>query len=196
MARSWASVARSALPVEPSVAPKPFVLRAEAPIWTPPPACYYCGSAADVCAKCVDQRSWMPSHPLKPVLRKGLCADHHAYGVPHAFFNKKMEEFMPQTCSSCRSKHPWRQEDSVEVTGFSYEKSCFCHPLSPINVVYVKKHRYIRLGEAKSTPEVVAARAQAAYDVEMAFSGKAERAEVVRKTILENNLGGVYLNGV
>jgi hypothetical protein len=63
-------------------------------------------------------------------------------------------------------------------------------------VVYVNKHRYIRLGEAKSTPEVVAARAQAAYDVEMAFSGKAERAEVVRKTILENNLWGVYLNGV
>jgi hypothetical protein len=63
-------------------------------------------------------------------------------------------------------------------------------------VVYVNKHRYIRLGEAKSTPEVVAARAQVAYDVEMAFSGKAERAEIVRKTILENNLWGVYLNGV
>ncbi len=138
----------------------------------------------------------MPSHTLKPVLGEKLCAEHVRYGVPHAFFNKKMEEFIPQTCTACREKHPWRQEDSVEVTGYSYEKSCFCHPLSPTNVVYVKKHRYIRLGEAKSTPEVVATRAQAAYDVEMAFSGKAERAEAVRDTILTNNLWGVYLNGV
>jgi hypothetical protein len=194
MARSWASVARAGLPVAP--APAVSVLRAEAPEWKPPPSCYYCGASADVCPKCVNTCSYYPAWGLQPVLGKGLCAQHHSYGVPHAFFNKKMAEFMPQTCSSCREKHPWRQEDSVEVTGFSYEKSCFCHPLSPINVVYVNKHHYIRLGEAKSTPEVVAARAQAAYDVEMAFSGKEARAEVVRKTILENNLWGVYLNGV
>ena len=177
-------------------APAVSVLRAEAPEWKPPPSCYYCGASADVCPKCVKTCSYYPAWGLQPVLRKGLCAQHHSYGVPHAFFNKNMQEFMPQTCSSCREKHPWRQEDSLEVTGFSYEKSCFCHPLSPINVVYVNKHRYIRLGEAKSTPEVVVARAQAAYDVEMAFSGKAERAEIVRKTILENNLWGVYLRGI
>lgn len=195
MARSWSSVVRSGLPAAPA-APPASVLRASAPEWKPPPPCYYCGSAADVCPKCVNTCSYYPAWGLQPVLGKGLCAEHHSYGVPHAFFNKKMAEFMPQTCSSCREKHPWRQEDSLEVTGFSYEKSCFCHPLSPTNVVYVNKHRYIRLGEAKSTPEMVAARAQAAYEVEMAFSGKAARAEAVRDCILTNNPWGVYLNGV
>jgi hypothetical protein len=130
------------------------------------------------------------------VLREGLCAQHVRHGVPNAFFNMKMTEFIPQTCSACREEHPWRQEDSLEVTGFSYEKSCFCHPLSPTNVVYVSKNRYIRLGEAKSSTEEVAARAKAAYEVEMAFSGKVVRAEAVRDCILTNNLWGVYLNGV
>jgi hypothetical protein len=197
MARSWASVARSGLPQAPAPSALPKAasgLRAEAPAWTPPPRCYYCGSAADTCTKCVDQRSWMPSHTLKPVLRDGRCADHHRYGVPHAFFNAKMEEFIPQTCTACREKHPWRQEDSVEVTGFSYQNSCFCHPLSPTNVVYVLKHHYIRLGETKSSPEQVAAWAEAAYAKEMEFSGETKRAEAVKKAVLENNLWGVYLH--
>jgi hypothetical protein len=136
----------------------------------------------------------MRSHTLKPVLRGGRCADHVSYGVPHMFFNKNMEEFIPQTCSGCREKHPWRPEDSVELTGFSYEKSCFCHPLSPTNVVYVKRHRYIRLGQAKSSPEQVAAWAEAAYAKEMEFSGETKRAEAVRDCILKNDLNGVYLH--
>jgi hypothetical protein len=175
------------------------VLRASAPEWTPAPRCYYCGSAADTCPRCVDQRSWMRSHTLKPVLRGGRCSDHVSYGVPHMFFNKNMEEFIPQTCSGCREKHPWRPEDSVELTGFSYERANLEHPLkSPnggaYNVVYVKRHRYIRLGQAKSSPEQVAAWAEAAYAKEMEFSGETKRAEAVRDCILKNDLNGVYLH--
>ena len=192
MARSWASVARGSVTPSTAVAAAP-ALRASAPEWTPPPRCYYCGSAADVCPKCENQRSWMRSHTLKPVLHGGRCTD-HGYGVCHAFFNKNMEEFIPQTCSGCRDKHLWRREDSLEVTGFSYEKSCLCHPLSPINVVYVNIHRYIRLGQAKSSPQQVAAWAEAAYAKEMEFSGQTKRAEAVKKAVLENDLSGVYLH--
>ncbi len=47
MARSYASVARSGLPV----APKPVaVLRADAPVWTPPALCCDCGGKPRLCA--------------------------------------------------------------------------------------------------------------------------------------------------
>jgi hypothetical protein len=189
MARSWASVARSGLPVE----PKPSVLRASAPEWTPPPRCYYCGSAADVCPRCVNTCSYYPAWGLRPVLHQGRCTE-HGYGAGHAFYGTDMTEFIPQTCSGCREKHLWRPEDSLEVMGFSYEPSCMCHKLSPTNVVYVNKHRYIRLGQAKSSPEQVAAWAEAAYAKEMEFSGKTERADAVKKAVLENDLKGVYLH--
>jgi hypothetical protein len=50
MARSWASVARSGLPVAPAPAPAVSVLRAEAPEWTPPPSCCDCGAKPRLCA--------------------------------------------------------------------------------------------------------------------------------------------------
>jgi hypothetical protein len=69
-----------------------------------------------------------------------------------------------------------------------------CHKLSPTNVVYVNIHRYIRLGQAKSSPEQVAAWAEAAYAKEMEFSGQTWRADAVKKAVLENDLKGVYLH--
>jgi hypothetical protein len=174
-------------------------LRPEAPAWTPGPRCYYCGSAADVCPECVKTMSYYPGWGHQAVVGKGRCSQHGGYTLPHAFFNKKMNEFIPQTCSGCRAEHPWSHKNHLEVTGFSYERSCLTQPLkSPnggaYNVVYVNKRRYIRLGQAKSSPEQVAAWAQEAYDVEMAFSGETRRADAVRRCILENDLNGVYLH--
>lgn len=196
MARSWASVARSGLP-QSSVTPKPSVLRAEAPEWNPPPSCYYCGAKADVCPECVKVCSYYPAGGLQPVLKEGLCAQHVRHGVPHAFFNMKMADFIPQTCSACREKHPWRPEDSLEVTGFSYERANLDRPLkSPnggrFNVVYVARYRYVRLGQAKSTSEQVAEWAEAAYAKEMEFSGDKGRADYLKEAVLDNN-GNVYM---
>jgi hypothetical protein len=103
-----------------------------------------------------------------------------------------MDEFIPQSCTGCREKDPWETDDLLEVTGYSYEPACLCHPLkSPnggrFNVVYVSVCRYIRLGQSKSSPEQVAAWAQAAYEKEMEFSGDAGRAEVMKRGVLTNN---------
>jgi len=188
MARSWASVVSGLKPTVAAVS----VLRADAPEWTPPPRCYYCGSAADVCEECVRQCTWMPTHTLQPVVSRGRCADHGGWSRPHEFYSAKMEEFIPQTCAGCREKHPWDTDDLLEVTGFKYERACLCHPLkSPnganYNVVYVSICRYIRLGQSKSSPEQVAAWAEAAYQKEMEFSGDKERADVLKEAVLTNN---------
>jgi hypothetical protein len=50
MARSWASVVRSGLPVAPAPAPAVSVLRAEAPEWKPPSPCCDCGAKPRLCA--------------------------------------------------------------------------------------------------------------------------------------------------
>lgn len=186
MARSYASVARAGLPV----APKPSVLRADAAAWTPPPRCYYCGSAADTCPDCDRMRSYGCDWERQPVLdREGLdegyCSVHSRWPLPHAFYTKKMAEFIPHTCTGCRAKHPWRAEDCVEITGFSYEKSCFCHPLDPMNVVRCAIYHYTRLGEPKTSPKQKAEWAQAAYEKEMAFSGDADKADELLVRVLE-----------
>ena len=187
MARSWASVVSGSEPTPALVSN----LNPYADEWMPPPRCYYCGSAADVCEECVRQCKWMPTHTLQPVLRRGLCAGHSSWST-HEFFNKRMEEFIPQTCASCREKHPWRQEDHIEVTGFNYERANLDKSLkSPnggrFNVVFIPLLRYIRLGETKSSREQVEAWAEATYEKEMAFSGDRERAEVLKRAVLNNN---------
>ncbi len=126
--------------------------------------------------------SYYPGWGHQAVVAKGRCSQHGGYALPHAFYNAKMNDYIPQTCTGCRAEHPWSHKNHLEVTGFSYERSCLCHPLkSPnggaYNVVYVMRRRYIRLGEAKSSPEEVAARAQAAYDVELTFSGEDKLSE-------------------
>jgi hypothetical protein len=186
MARSWASVARTSLPVE----PKPSVLRASAPEWTPPPRCYYCGSAADICPRCADQRSWMPEHTLQPVVTphagkmEGRCADHGGwYSRPYALFNAKLEELIPQTCTCCRAKHPWRIEDHVQVRGFAYH---YCSRSSPSPQ---PRFRFIRLGQSAPGPEVRAAEAEAAYKEELAYSGDKEKAERLKARVLSPSNG-------
>ena len=180
MARSWSSVVRSGLPQTPA----PSVLRATAAEWTPPPRCYYCGSAADTCPDCDRMRSYGCDWERQPVLENGYCAVHRSGGLGHAFYTMKMAEFIPQTCTGCRVKHPWRAEDCVEITGFSYEKSCFCHPLDPMNVVRCAIYHFTRLGQPKTSPEQKAAWAEAAYAKEMAFSGDKERAEHLKARVL------------
>lgn len=195
MARSWASVARVSLSVEkPQPSPKTSALRAEAPAWTPPPRCYYCASVADVCPRCVETCSYSPSHGLLPVVAEGRCSEHTRYheSKDHAFSRLDLAKYIPQTCSGCRAKHPWKPSDSLELKGFSYERACLCHPLkSPnggrFNVVFVGQRRCIPLGGAKSTPEQVAAWAQEAYEKEMAFSGDTQRAEVMKATVLKGD---------
>ncbi len=188
MARSWASVVRGS---EPTVA-LVSKLNPYADEWTPPPRCYYCGSAADVCEECVRQSKWMPSHTLQPVVSRGRCADHGGWSRPHNFYSAKMDEFIPQTCAGCRERHPWDASDLLEVTGYSYERANLEKSLkSPnggrFNVVYVSQCRYIRLGQSKSSPEQVAAWAEAAYEKEMEFSGDKGRAEVLKNGVLTNN---------
>lgn len=185
MARSYASVARAGLP-----APAPAVrsvLRADAPAYTPPPPCYYCGSAADVCPECA-QNAW---RGLQPVVKDGLCADHSIYHFTkaHAFYSFNRSEFIPQTCASCRAEHPLEARDVLELTGWSYERACLCHPLkSPnggrFNIVFVPIYRYVRVGQPKSGEAQRALWAQAAYDKEMEFSGEVKRAEVMKSAVL------------
>jgi hypothetical protein len=133
----------------------------------------------------------MPTHTLQPVLRRGLCAGHSGWST-HEFFNKRMEEFIPQTCAGCREKNPWHQEDHIEVTGFNYERANLEKSLkSPnggrFNVVFIPLLRYIRLGETKSSRQQVEAWAEAAYEKEMVFSSDRERAEVLKRAVLNNN---------
>lgn len=135
----------------------------------------------------------MPEWTLGPVIDKGRCADHGGWVADHKFYSAKMEEFIPQTCSSCRAEHPWCTEDLIEVKGFSYEPMAMFAPLkSPnggrFNVVFVSECRYIRLGQAKSSPEQVAAWAEAAYAKEMEFSGDKGRAAEIKKAVLENQI--------
>jgi hypothetical protein len=177
MARSWSSVASSGLP-------QPSLLRDPAPETPLPPRCYYCGSAADVCSQCAQMCSYSSVWKLKPVLKNGLCYYHGGLVVPHALYSSKIEEFIPQACSSCRAKNPWRAADCLEVTGFSYEKSCFSQPLSPINVVRVPIHRYIRIGQSKSTAAQRTLWAEEIYAKEMAFSGNEQEALRLREKAL------------
>jgi hypothetical protein len=128
---------------------------------------------------------------FQPILQRGLCA-HHSGWSTHEFYGKNMMEFIPQTCTGCREKHPWREEDHLELTGYSYERACMCHPLKypnggRFNVVYVPKCRYIRIGQVKSSRDQVVAWAQAAYDEEMAFSADPKRAEVLKQCVLDND---------
>ncbi len=181
MARSWASVARSGLPVEPT----PSVLRASAPEWKPPPRCYYCGSAADVCPECAHTCTYYAGWGLNPVVTphagkmEGRCADHGGwYSRPYALFDADLKEIMPQTCTACRAKHPWRIEDHVQVRGFAYHY-CFKPTDSPHAVF-----RFIRLGETAPGPDVRAAEAEAAYKEALAFSGDKEMAEHRKARVL------------
>lgn len=165
-------------------------MRTEAPVLTPPP-CFYCGSAADVCVDCANFHRYYPKSIPKPVVKDGLCSKHvrshesHAY----AFYGTDVTKYIPQTCSGCRAKNPWRAKDTLELKGFHYERGCLCHPMkSPnggrFNVVFIPQYRYVKVGEAKSSEEQRAAWAQAAYDKEMAFSGEVERAEAMKKVVL------------
>lgn len=206
MARSWASVVRgNQLAAAPAPAPKVWTYADwlngvnysdvhPAQLKPAAPPCYYCGSAADACEECVKQCKWMAEHKLQPVLRRGLCAYHSGWST-HEFFNAKMEEFIPQTCAGCREKHPWREEDHIELTGYSYQRANLEKPLKfpnggRFNVVYKSKCRYIRIGQVKSTREQVEAWAQATYDEEMAFSADPKRAEVLKQCVLENDFRG------
>lgn len=216
MARSWADVARGSMAKATPAAPA-----AAAPkVWTyadwldgvnywdvhpaqpkpVAPPCYYCGSAATVCAQCERMCACSSEWSLLPVLQRGRCAFHSGWST-NEFYNKKMEEFIPQTCAGCREKHPWREEDHIEITGYSYEKACMCHPLKypnggPFNVVYVPKCRFIRIGQVKSTREQVEAWAQATYDEEMAFSADPKRAQVLKQCVLENDFRGWKTHGL
>lgn len=190
MARSYASVVRGPAPTE-APEPKASVLRVEAPVWTPPPRCYYCGAAADVCPRCRETCSYYPAHGLQPVVQDGRCSEHARYheSKDHAFFNCDMAKYIPQTCGACREVKPWKPSDCLELKGFSYERMCLCHPLkSPnggrFNVVFVGQRRYIPVGQPKSSEEQVAAWAQAAYDKELEFSGDTNRAEVMKAAVL------------
>lgn len=191
MARSYASVVRGP---EPAPEPKRSVLRADAPVWAPPPRCHYCGSAADVCEECVRTCAWHPAHGLQPVVEDGLCWRHAPYheSKAHAFFSLDMAQHIPQTCSGCRLLRPWTAKDTLELKGWSYERACLCHPLkSPnggrFNIVFVPVYRYVKVGQAKSTAEQVAAWAQAAYEKEMEFSGETKRAEVFKQAVLSGD---------
>ena len=202
--RSWASVARGPTPLVPAA-----YLEAERNrinkikmVWKEmdekyslPPQCWHCDQNADLCAECVHQKSWMPTHELQPVMKNGLCGQHGGWGrggEPYALRYAKMTEIMPQTCSSCRAHNPWLVEDHVQVTGFSYEKMSFSFPLSPTNVVRVNHWRFIRLGQSKPEASVRAAEAQAAYEKEMAFSGDTEQADWCKKRILGPSDGTVW----
>jgi hypothetical protein len=80
----------------------------------------------------------------------------------------KNAEKIPFKCTSCRQSNPWRWEDEKEIVGYSYEPMCFCHPLSPTNVVRIAQHRSV----IQSSPfKKRNAEAQAAFNKEMAFSG-------------------------
>lgn len=186
MARSYASVARSSLREPPAPAPAP-----QAPAGPPSPLCHYCGSVADVCTECLRICSYSPQWGLQPVVAEGRCSEHTRSheSKAHAFYGVELAKYIPQTCSGCRAKHPWKPSDCLELKGFSYERMCLCHPLkSPnggrFNVVFVGQRRYIPVGGAKSTPVQVSAWAQAAYEKEMEFSGETKRAEVMKQAIL------------
>ena len=85
--------------------------------------------------------------------------------------------------------NPLEARDVLELKGWSYERANLEKPLkSPnggrFNIVFVPIYRYVRVGEAKSTPGQVAAWAQAAYDKEMEFSGETKRADVFKAAVL------------
>lgn len=162
-----------------------------APLKAPP--CHYCGSAADVCPECA-RNSWWSSAGLQPVVEGGLCWSHTRYHESHAhvFYSANMEDFIPQTCGRCRAEHPWTKAETLELTGFEYERANMLAPLkSPnggrFNIVFVPVYRYRRIGQAKSTAEQRAAWAQAAYDKEMEFSGETKRAEVFKAAVLSGD---------
>jgi len=196
MARSWASVVRG---------PEPEAMETERQrinkvkqIWAEMdkkhglrPRCWYCSQDADVCPECVKH----PGAGLQPVMKNGCCAQHGGWGQegqPYALRYVKMEDILPQTCSSCRSRHPWLVEDHVQVTGFSYERMSFSFPLSPTNVVRVNHWRFIRVGQSKPEPPVRVAEAQAAYEKEMAFSGDTYWANWCKNRILQDSDGTVW----
>jgi hypothetical protein len=163
------------------------------------PRCWYCGQNAEVCVSCMSQKAEMPNHVLQPVMIKGAhvgrCADHGGWKwgtAPRAFYGAKMSDLVPHACLSCLERNPWREEDHVQVTGFSYERMSFSFPLSPSNVVRVNHWRFIRVGEAPPAPSVRAAEAQAAYEKEMAFSGDVDWANWCKNRILSPSDGTVW----
>lgn len=78
-------------------------------------------------------------------------------------------------CSSCQTK---RSKPKREIVEYRYERSCFCHPLSPTNVVHVGVYRTLKDGK-KTDPAQREKEAMAAYEKELAFSGSEAEAKMV-----------------
>jgi hypothetical protein len=127
--------------------------------------CADCGAEADACESC----------DTNAIYEDGLCGSCYVRSIPSDSMCKgymdasRNAEKIPFKCASCRQSNPWRWEDEKEIVGYSYEPMCFCHPLSPTNVIRIATYRTIGLKPTDFKKRH--AEAQAASDKEMAFSG-------------------------
>lgn len=131
--------------------------------------CTDCGSAADICHQC----------KKLAVYDRGLCgrcfssrldSESMCMGYVRA---SEAAETIPFQCAPCRARRPWHWEDDKEVVEYRYVPMCFCHPLSPSNVIRIAQYR--RRGTA-ADPSKREEEAMAAFNKEMRFSGNAAEA--------------------
>jgi hypothetical protein len=174
---SWANIVRGGPPVVEK--PKPVIIK-------PPPKvsfyafCADCGAEAGVCKRC---DKWA-------VYLDGLCGCCYAMSIPSDWMCKGYADAsreahkIPFKCDACRKVRPWRWEDDKEIVSYSYERGCFCHPLSPTNVIRIARYRLA----SGTTPEQREAEARAAYEKEMKFSGDKEEAEQIYKSFFEKKI--------
>ena len=137
--------------------------------------CADCGKEADVCRRC--DKSFA-------VYEDGLCGRCLVSTIPSdsmckGYMDASREAHkIPYKCGSCRKARPWRWEEDKEVVSYSYVQSCFCHKLSPTNVIRVARWRIA----GQVSEEQRKAEAMAAYDKEMKFSGNCAEAAAIYKS--------------
>jgi hypothetical protein len=161
MARSWVSIVKgkevAPLPVKAAEKPKPKP--------KPQPLCVDCGANAMVCRYC----------RKAPVFEGDECVICLVMNTPSeemcgGWMNAaRRSDKIPYKCKPCHKAKPWRWTDGTEIVSYIYERSCFCHRLSPTNVIRSPVYRRI---EGKPTDsEQREEEAMAAYKYEMKFSG-------------------------
>lgn len=176
MSRTWAQIVRG----------KP-TLNPEAPVWLPQKPkvvfhafCADCGNEADVCRRC----------EKLAVYDLGLCGRCFSYNMPSdsmclGYVRASEEaEKIPFKCSPCRSASPWHWEDDKEIVSYDYVQSCFCHELSPTNVIRIARYR--SLGKKHTDPVKRADEALEAYKKELKFSGNHAEALKIYASFYKN----------
>lgn len=160
MARSWASIVKAKqeapLPLKAVEKPKPKP--------KPQPLCADCGAHAMVCRYCRNAPVYLGDECVICLVMntpsESMCGGWMSAA--------RRSDKIPYKCKPCYTKKRWEWTDGTEVVKYIYEKGCFCHPLSPTNVI--RSPVYRRVEEKPTDPKKREEEAMAAYKYEMKFS--------------------------